>query len=206
MNDLSLVQIIAFNTTLLASLASPGPAFVMCTRVSLVQGRMAGITTGAGLALMASIWTGAALMGLAALFAVIPWLYGALKIGGALYLIYLAIGMWRGADEPLNTDGPKSSHRAFRAGVLVNLANPKSVLFSGAVLAVIFPAGLGITESLFIVANQFIVEALAYIALAITLSTTSARRGFMRFKAGLDRGAAMVMGALGLRLLWSQAK
>ncbi|WP_420863262.1 LysE family translocator [Algirhabdus cladophorae] len=205
MSDLSWVQIVAFNATLLAALASPGPAFLVATRTALIHGRQAGLKTGLGLATMAAVWTAAALMGLAALFTVIPWLYGALKLGGAVYLLYLAYGMWRGADTPLNVTETAVTHKAFTSGMLVNLANPKSVLFAGAVIAVIFPAGLSVTDSLLIVANHFVIEVVAYAGLAFALSTAPARATFLKAKAVLDRSAAVIMGALGVRLLASHS-
>ncbi len=41
---------VAFNRTLLAALASPGPALLLALRTTLVAGPRAGIATGAGLA------------------------------------------------------------------------------------------------------------------------------------------------------------
>lgn len=200
-SDITLAQLIAFNATLLAAMASPGPAFLLVLRNAIADGRRAGILTGCGLALMAAVWTAAALMGLAALFEVVPWLYGAMKIGGALYLLYLAWGMWRGAARPLDVEAPARAGRAFRAGLLVNLSNPKSVLFAGAVIVVLFPAGLSVADSALIVANHLAVEILVYTGMATALSTATARTSYLRIKSTADRIAASIMAALGLRLL-----
>ncbi|MEE4189715.1 MAG: LysE family transporter [Roseobacter sp.] len=204
MSDLSLAQVLAFNLTLLAAMASPGPAFLLVLRNSIAQGRIAGILTGLGLGLIAATWTGAALLGLAAVFEVVPWLYSAMKIGGALYLLYLAWGMWRGASEPLDVTSRQAGHRAFLSGLIVNLSNPKSVLFAGAVIVVIFPAGLSATDSFLIVANHFLVEVAVYTGMAIGLSSAPARAAYLRLKQWADRIAAGIMGALGLRLLFER--
>ena len=201
MSDLTLAQLVAFNLTLLAAMASPGPAFLLVLRNSIVDGQRAGILTGMGLGIVAALWTGAALLGLAAIFEVVPWLYAAMKLAGALYLIWLALGMWRGAAEPLALDAPRRAGRGFRQGLLVNLSNPKSVLFAGAVIVVIFPAGLSVTGSLLIVANHLIVELLVYSAMALGLASPPARAAYLRLKLWADRIAAGIMGALGLRLL-----
>lgn len=201
MSDLTSAQVIAFNLTLLAAMASPGPAFLLVLRNSIAEGRQAGIMTGFGLGLVAALWTGAALLGLAAVFEIVPWLYAAMKTGGALYLIYLAWGMWRAARQPLQLSSAKASRRAFRSGLLVNLANPKSVLFAAAVILVIFPAGLGIADSLLIVANHLAVEICVYAAMALGLSSPPARAAYLRLKLWADRIAASLLGALGLRLL-----
>ena len=204
MVDLTLAQVIAFNLTLLAAMAAPGPAFLLVLRNSVANGRRAGVLTGLGLGLIAALWTAAALAGLAVVFEIVPWLYTAMKTGGALYLIYLAWGMWRGAAQPLETQAASASRRAFTSGIIVNLSNPKSVLFAGAVIVVIFPAGLSWTDSALIVANHLIVEICVYTAMAFGLSGAPARAAYLRLKLWADRIAAGIMGALGLRLLFER--
>jgi len=152
-------QLIAFNLTLLAAMAAPGPALLYALRQSVAGGFAAGVATGAGLGLMAALWTGAALLGLNAVFALVPWAYVTLKTAGALYLIWIAVQLWRDARKPV-ADSAHPGARAFLGGLLVNLANPKSVLFAGAVLVVIFPPDLSLGAKALIVANHFIVKPL----------------------------------------------
>ena len=52
-----------------------------------------------------------------------------------------------------------------------------------------------------IVLNHFAVEIAFYTGLSMLLSTQAAQRRYMAAKLYLDRGAAVVMGALGLRLV-----
>lgn len=197
-------HILAFNLTLLAALASPGPALLLALRTSLVAGRAAGIATGLGLGLMAAVWTALALLGLDAVFALVPWAYLTIKIAGALYLLWIARGMWRDARAPLPRTSAVPSGRAFRTGFLVNLGNPKSVLFASAVLLLIFPPGLSLMEKALIVLNHLIVEWIAYSLFALMLATGPARGGYLRLKPVFDRIAAGVLGLLGLRLLISR--
>ena len=196
-------QFIAFNLTLLAAMAAPGPALLYALRQSVAGGFWAGVATGAGLGLMAAFWTGAALLGLNAVFALVPWAYIALKTAGALYLIWIAIQLWRSANQPVS-DSAHPGARAFLGGLLVNLANPKSVLFAGAVLVVIFPPDLSLGAKALIVANHFIVELVVYTLFAACLSSAPARAGYLRLKPIIDRTAAVILGALGLRLLFGR--
>ncbi|WP_137700373.1 LysE family translocator [Marimonas lutisalis] len=199
---MTLAHLIAFNLTLLAAMASPGPAMLLSIRATLSGGRAHGIATGLGLGTMAAGWTALALLGLDAVFALFPWAYLALKIAGALYLMWIAAHMWRDAAKPISAHAaPVPRHRAFLTGLSVNLANPKSVLFAASVLIVIFPAGLSLTEKALIVANHLAVEYIAYSLFAIALSTAPARDGYLRLKPVFDRIAATVLGVLGLRLL-----
>ncbi len=194
-------QLIAFNLAALAAIASPGPALLTAIGASLRGGRVAGIATGCGLALMASLWTGLALLGLGALFEVVPWLYLTMKIGGGVYLLWIAWQSWRHAAQPVSRV-PLARGRAFASGFAVNLANPKSVFFAAAVLVVIFPRDLHAGEMMLIVGNHFVLEVLVYTALATVMSTEAVAQRYLRAKRWLDRVFSMVLGALGLRLLF----
>ena len=196
-------QFIAFNLTLLAAMAAPGPALLYALRQSVAGGFRAGVATGAGLGLMAAIWTGAALVGLKAVFALVPWAYLVLKTAGAIYLLWIAFQLWRNARDPVS-DSARPGARAFFGGLLVNLANPKSVLFAGAVLVVIFPPDLSLGAKALIVANHFVVELVVYTLFAAFLSSAPARAGYLRLKPIIDRTAAAILGALGLRLLFGR--
>jgi threonine/homoserine/homoserine lactone efflux protein len=178
---------------------------LIALRATLLGGRGQGIVTGLGLSLMAALWTGMALLGLDAIFALFPWAYTVAKISGAAYLIWLAIKMWRSAHLPLDAvSGDTSPHRAFRTGLYANLANPKSMLFAASVLVVIFPQDMTLANKAFIVTNQLVVEFIAYTAFAIALSTPPARAGYLALKPVLDRGASLILGALGLRLIFTK--
>ncbi len=197
---MTLEHLIAFNLALFAAIASPGPALLMAVHKTLNRGRTAGFSVGCGLGLMAATWTLMALLGLEIVSSMFPWAYTVTKLGGALYLIYLAWGMWTGARKPLQAS--ETPHTlTFRQGLLINLLNPKSVLFSAAVLVIIFPPELGILEKSLIVLNHFAVEIIFYGLLAVFLSTPPVSRQYMRAKFYIDRVAAAVLGALGIRLL-----
>ncbi|AXI42749.1 LysE family translocator [Sulfitobacter sp. SK011] len=197
---MTLEHMIAFNAVLIVSILSPGAAFLMAVRSTVSNGRRAGIATGLGLGLMASLWTLCALLGMDAVFAYFPWAFATLKIGGAAYLIYLAVATWRGAKQPV-TAGTKPHGRAFMDGFLVNLGNPKSVLFAAAVLVVVFPPNLSGPEIGLVWLNHLILEILFYTGCAFVLSASAARARYLRAKPHLDRIAALLLGGLGLKLL-----
>ena len=196
-------HILAFNAVLIVSILSPGAAFLMAVRSAISNGRRAGIATGLGLGIMASLWTLAALLGMDALFTLFPWALATLKTGGAVYLIYLAVNTWRGAATPLGA-APKAQGRAFIDGFLVNLGNPKSVLFAAAVLVVVFPPDLSIGEIAFITLNHLTLEILFYTGCTFVLTTPTARAQFVRAKPMIDRTASVLLGLLGLRLLFGK--
>jgi threonine/homoserine/homoserine lactone efflux protein len=194
-------HLIAFNLTLLAALASPGPAMLMALRTTLIAGRRAGILLGLGLGTAAAVWTMLSLLGLNVVFTLFPWAYLTLKLTGAAYLIYLAFTIWRDARTPLETKVRAVQHHHILRGMLVNLSNPKSMLFASAVLVVIFPRDLALADKALIVANHMLVEWIAYAGFALALSTRPARDGYLRLKPVFDRVAATMLAVLGLRLL-----
>ena len=200
---MELSHILVFNMALLAALISPGPALLVSVQTSLMSGRVAGVGTGVGLALMASVWTLCALLGLEVVFTIFPWAYVAVKGLGALYLLYVAVAMWRGATKPLSSD-VKPAKRAFRHGVMINFLNPKSILFAAAVLVVIFPKNMGWAENAFVVFNHFAVEVVFYSAVAVGMSRRAVRDKYLSAKAYIDRVSSVLLGALGLRLLLSR--
>lgn len=193
-------SLIAFNLVLLAALASPGVAMLYVIKTTVASGRLTGMLTGFGLGTAAACWTLAAFLGLDSLFTLFPWTYSALKVGGALYLIWIAVQTWRQAHAPLS-EAPAPKARSFAAGMLVNFGNPKSMLFAAAVILVVFPAPLTPSEIGLVVANHLLLEVLFYSLFATLLSLPAARRGYLRLKPLFDRCAATLLGAFGLRLL-----
>ena len=109
-----------------------------------------------------------------------------------------------GAARAPVTPEPQPAQHAFRQGVAVNLLNPKSVLFAAAVLVVIFPPEMTLTQSLLVVANHFVVELLFYSTLALAMGSAAFSRRSMATKLWLARVAALVLGGSGLRLLLSR--
>lgn len=193
-------HILAFNLALAAAWLVPGPAMLVAMRSTFSGGRRAGLATGCGLALVAAGWTLLALAGLDAVFRLVPWAYVVLKSAGAAYLLWIAWSTWRGAGRPIERAALPPS-RAFLDGVLLNVGNPKSVLFSAAILVVIFPPDIGWGGRALVVADQLVFEVAAYAVLVSILSTEAVAARYLRAKLWFDRVAAGVLGALGLRLI-----
>lgn len=128
-----------FSAFLLASLVlaiTPGPGvFYIITR-SLVQGRLCGLVSVAGVALGNLGNALAASLGLAALFTISALAFSAVKYAGALYLVYLGIQMLRASpdNDAVRVPAAESHWRIFRDGFVVALLNPKTTIFFAAFL------------------------------------------------------------------------
>lgn len=199
---LTVGTLLAFNVAVVLASVGPGPAFLLCTETALRSGRRAGIMCGAGLAVMAGTWTLAALAGLETLFETVPGAYTAMKVGGALLILGFAVVIWRSAEAPAAEGAPRpSKRRAFARGFVLNLGNPKSILFSAGVLLVIFPPGLTKAEMALVAVNHVVAEVVVYATLAVLLNRDRVRRRYMDHKPVINRVMAVVLGGLGARLL-----
>ena len=113
----------------------PGPAILFVTAQTLAYGRRAGFMAVLGVHLGGYAHIAAAAFGLAVLVKAVPTLYLALKLAGAVYLVWLGIGMFR-ATGPVETSGPSpmpartpGTRRTFVRSILVQLLNPKVAIF-----------------------------------------------------------------------------
>jgi len=111
---------------------TPGPNMAWLATLSLSEGRRAGLLATAGVALGLCANALIAALGLTALLAADPALLGGLHWAGALFMALLAISAWRQADAPLAPTGRNARH--FGAGLVLNLLNPKALVFFIAVV------------------------------------------------------------------------
>ncbi|QDQ87465.1 LysE family translocator [Alcaligenaceae bacterium SJ-26] len=121
-------SLIAFALVSLGMVLTPGPNMIYLISRSLCQGRRAGLISLGGVALGFVFYMLCAAFGITALVMAVPYAYDALRIGGALYLLYLA---WQavkpGGRSPFQVrDLPHDSPRKlFLMGFVTNLLNPK---------------------------------------------------------------------------------
>lgn len=185
---------------------SPGPSVVLVVRTAIAGPRSAGLAAAGGMIVGSVVWAAAAIFGLALLFAELAWLYRAVQLLGGLYLVYIAVLIWRGAREPIALEGGgnggmRRPWRAFWVALASQLSNPKVVVFFGSVFVALLPAHAPAwvwAATLAIIAFN---ETLWYGTLALSFSAAPARRVYARIKLWLDRTVAGVLAALGLKLV-----
>ncbi|MEO1719136.1 MAG: LysE family transporter [Pseudomonadota bacterium] len=190
----------------LAAVVSPGPSFLVCSRIALSDGRIAGFAVAGGMALGTLLWALGALIGLAVLFEQAQWMYQALRIAGGAFLVFIAIQSWRHAGDALpthqetETSGAISLFAAFRLGLFTQLSNPKVAIFFASIFLAVLPPGsgaLGAGVALVIVtANEFF----WYAAVATGLSSAEPRRLYLSYKAPIERALAIILGLIGIRI------
>lgn len=117
----------------------PGADMILVLQTGASAGRSRALATSAGLAFARAAHVGLAGLGLAALFAAVPWTFDLARWAGAAYLVWLGIACLRaeGAGRAIGSGGEPEilSHRAaFLRGLATNILNPKALLFCSMLL------------------------------------------------------------------------
>lgn len=119
----------------LALSATPGPSMLYVLSRSVGQSRAAGFASAVGLGLGGVILAAATALGLAAIFKQSGWALDVLRVAGSIYLVYLGLQMiWEArAQARQSLEVQNVSERSLMSiiwqGVLVELLNPKTILF-----------------------------------------------------------------------------
>lgn len=213
MFDLSLTPfaLTAYIATVVVMALTPGPDMVLYLGKALSQSRRAGLVTFAGAATGLLVHTTLAAVGLSALFAASATAFTIVKIIGALYLLYLAIDAIRHgtafALEP--TAARETFGSLFVKGLLVNLLNPKIVVFFVTLLPQFINAdAVNPTQTLIVLGVGFIVIA-APICIAQILAASAIARFLRRSRWGMravDYLFAGVMSAFAIKLALSEGR
>jgi threonine/homoserine/homoserine lactone efflux protein len=129
-------EILAFLGVSALVIVTPGQDTALTIRSTLLGGRRAGVLTALGVSTGQAVWTLAASAGITALLLASEPAFLAVKLAGAIYLVFLGGQMLVRAarlsrapvDIVKQTDG-LSSAKAYRQGVVSNLGNPKMAVF-----------------------------------------------------------------------------
>lgn len=183
---------------------TPGPANVFSVANGVQRGKAGALLGVVGMNAATLVWFGAAALGLGALVIAFPQVFRLISVAGALYVAWLGLQALRGAFKTAaDPDTPmvKMGRSALIDGFMVQIANPKAVLFFTAVL----PPFLDVNRP---AAPQLALFALATIgmdvlsmsayglggaALARRMSEPRFRRGFALFTGGLLIAAAVLI-------------
>ena len=127
----SLATLAAFALAAAALTLTPGPDMTLFLGQTVANGRLAGFLSMAGASTGIVVHSLAAAIGLSALIAASPQAFEVLKWVGAAYLAWLALDVLRHGSG-LTGEGPPRSmsrRRAYLKGLMINLLNPKVILF-----------------------------------------------------------------------------
>jgi RhtB (resistance to homoserine/threonine) family protein len=187
----------------------PGPDTAVLTKNVLVHGRRAGLGTAFGVGAGLSMWTVASAVGLASLVRASAVAYTALKLVGAVYLIWLGVQALRAAGQERSSESvapewrrsPLGAVAGFRQGLLSDLANPKIGVFFTSLLPQFVSPGHAHLLPFLILGSIFVVMTIAWLC-AYALAAAGVAQTLLRprVQAAMDRITGVVLIAIGLRL------
>jgi threonine/homoserine/homoserine lactone efflux protein len=120
-----------FLTTAIVLLLVPGPAVLYVVTRSIEMGRSGGLASVAGITTGTVAYVALAAAGLSSLILASAVAFDAVKYVGAAYLFLLGVRrlLGRGLEPPAEDAVPRTRRRAYAQGVVVNLTNPKTIVF-----------------------------------------------------------------------------
>jgi threonine/homoserine/homoserine lactone efflux protein len=192
---MSLASLLAYCSALFIAAAIPGPGMTAIVARALGSGFRETFFMGLGLVLGDLIYLTAVILGLAFVAQTFTTAFMAIKILGALYLVYIAYKLWTAGLLPQDIQAKKSASvgLSFLSGLLVTLGNPKTMLFYVALVPTLIDLrAIGLNEYAVLVGSTFIVlmaVLIPYILLAsrarLLLKQPRALKSLNRIAAGI---------------------
>jgi threonine/homoserine/homoserine lactone efflux protein len=184
-------------------IVTPGQDTALTIRNTLLGGRRPGVFTALGVAAGQAVWTAAAAAGVTAIVLASERAFDALRLAGAAYLVVLGLQALLAAirgervARPQVRRGTLAPGRAFRQGLLSNLANPKMAVFFTSLLPQ-FASSFAPMLALGLVFCTLTLAWLSAYAAAVARAGDVLRRP--RVRRALEAVTGAVLVALGLRV------
>jgi threonine/homoserine/homoserine lactone efflux protein len=203
---------LAYSLACFVLFVTPGPDMSLFLAKTIAGGRRAGIASMCGASLGCVVHALLAAFGISALIATSPSAFLALKVVGAGYLAWLAVdAIRRGSALNVSAAGKQTepAWRTLLLGLMVNLSNPKVVLFFVTFLPQFVdaadPAAPGklLFLGLYFVAFSFPLAVLMILGAERVVDGLKARPRLMR---AIDWLFAGVFGAFAVKILATQAR
>lgn len=185
----------------------PGPDILFVITQSITQGKKSGIVFALGLCTGLIFHIAAVSLGISVLIKESPAAFWGLKVCGSAYLIYLGVKVFLGRKRSvfeLDTDG-RAVRKLYRKGILMNLLNPKVILFFLAFLPqFIAPEVENPAWQICLLGFIFIGQALLVFSTVALLSARLAGSLMQNPRAALviNIVTSLIYIAIGLSILW----
>lgn len=193
----------------LLAVISPGPDFLLAARNSLAYSRRTGIWTAVGFGCGIAVHIGYSLAGLALIISRSIFLFNAIKLLGAAYLVYIGArsllsrsGRLAIGEQSRRADIPALA--AVRMGFLTNVLNPKATLFFLSLFTLVIapdtPPPVLAVLSVILVGDTI----LWFSLVAVFLSQRGIRSGFERFQGAFNKTLGGLLIAVGVKVALTQ--
>lgn len=189
---------------------SPGPDFLAVSLASVTGSRRQAMSVAMGVVAGTGVWAAAALLGVGALFALFPALFLAIKLAGALYLMWLGVQMLRNASRAPSVDSPSVRDGAgggsWAKGLATSLSNPKAALYFASALSSAAPVGASWWLLSVMVSAVVVVAALWNLTIVLVLTRPAVAIAFKQSRRWLEATFGVVLFSFGLRQLLARSQ
>lgn len=215
-------EFIALLAVWIAAIASPGPDLLQIIRLG-AKSRASGVWGALGIMTGNALWICGSLLGLSALINAYPGVLTVLQLLGGSYLLWMGVNATRGglatrrqATVPVTVGAPRadaaadtdagagaastSASRAWRLGLTTNLANPKAILFFGAVFAQFVRPEMGAGWAVVIAVVLILTGVVWFVGFALAVRLLAAK--LVRNAAVIDIVTGVIFMALALFMLY----
>ncbi len=210
--------ILSFLATSVLLTLAPGPDIIFVVTKSMSRGARAGISVATGLCTGIFFHTSLAAFGVSLILRESALAFGALKIAGTLYLLWLAFQAFRHRNDvpagnaetetgmQQKSGNAETFFRLYRTGVLMNVLNPKVALFFLALLPQFVPAGTENPQLHMLLlggifaAQGFVVFTIVSLFSGFVFASLLKKRGFVK---ALNLLTALVLVAIAAAILFA---
>jgi amino acid exporter len=209
MNEISayLPGILLAYSAFLLGIASPGPNVLAIMGTSMSVGRRSGIALALGIAVGSFLWALLTAGGLSAVLAAYAPALTAIKIGGGLYLLWLA---WKSLRSAISADGVdgtglvggrRSPFTYFVRGLAIQMTNPKAALTWVAIISLGLDENAPLWVGISIVTGTTILSVILHIGYATLFSAPPMARLYSKASRWIQGGLSASFGFAGVKLL-----
>jgi RhtB (resistance to homoserine/threonine) family protein len=190
----------------LAAVVSPGPNFLVVSRLALSRSRRSAIGATVGITVGSLIYAALTMFGLSVLILRFAWLGDTIRIMGGAYLVWLGIQAWRARPEDLNPNAAKAVQDAtsllhgMRVGFLTEITNPKAIAFFLGLFAAAVPDATPLWAKLAVLSAGGAIELAWYTVVSFALSSGPMLAGYQKARRTVDRVLGTLLIALGLKV------
>lgn len=204
-------ELILIYTTYFVATASPGPSNMAIMGTAMKKGRGAALALAAGVIGGSMLWALLAACGVLTVLATFAQLLIVLKIGGGLYLLWLAFKAGKSALRRTDTAEFASSTESvafgklFRQGILMHIGNPKAILTWVAIMSVALKPDAAASTLPMIISGCAAICVVVFCGYAVLFSTAMMAAFYRRIRRALDALLACCFAMAGLKLVFSRS-
>lgn len=193
---------------------TPGPSLALVLKHTLASGKRAGILTGIGHGLGIGLYGLATVLGLAVVITNFLWVFAAIQLFGAVFLLYLA---WQGLTSQPKQDNINSQaifnltpvadksedNKGLRDGFLMACLNPYAALFFLALFSQLISADTPLIAKLIFALTAMLIDMAWYSSVAWLFTRPLWLSKLQAASYWLEKVLAVIFIALAIKLIFS---